>query len=163
MAIRNRLRKFSISTVASGQGVNRLITMTAIALKRIAASALATTAAVFAVSTPAAASPDTSAPSVPVLLTVFGYECLEINLSASRATDNTTPQLSIMYEVYADGVLVGDIADRVNPYRPRPFVHGAAYVNAPGTVTVTVKSVDLAGNRSGASNAITTETTVGPC
>jgi hypothetical protein len=132
-------------------------------MKRLFASTLAVVAAVFGLAAPAAASTDTTAPSVPTLLTVFGYECLEISVSASRATDNATPQGSLLYQVYADGALVGDVADWVNPYRPRPFVHGAAYVNSPGPVSVTVRAVDLAGNRSAASNAITTETTLAPC
>jgi hypothetical protein len=111
---------------------------------------------VFGFAAPATAGPDTTAPSSPVLLSVFGYQCLEINILANRSTDDATPQAGLVYEVYADGVLAGEVWDR-----GRPFIRGAAYVLAPGVTSVTLVAVDAAGNRSVPSGAVATTTE--PC
>jgi hypothetical protein len=128
-------------------------------MRRLTASALAAvavTGSVLGFAAPAAAGADTTAPSAPVLLSVFGYQCLEINVLANRSVDDATPQAALVYEVYADGVLVGEVWDR-----GWPFIRGAAYVLAPGVTSVTLAAVDAAGNRSVPSNAVTTATE--PC
>jgi fibronectin type III domain protein len=95
---------------------------------------------VLMVTTAAVSAVDTEPPSVPGNL--YGYEvdsgAHEINLFWTQSFDNQTPQASIAYEVYLNGVLDDTTCcDRA-----------VLYATSSGANTYTVIAVDDAGNRS---------------
>lgn len=95
---------------------------------------------VLTVTTAAVSAVDTEPPSVPSNL--YGYEvdsgAHEINLFWTQSFDNQTPQASIGYEVYLNGVLDDTTCcDRA-----------VLYATSSGANTYTVIAVDDAGNRS---------------
>jgi hypothetical protein len=101
---------------------------------------------VLTVTTAAVSAVDTEPPSVPGNL--YGYEvdsgAHEINLFWTQSFDNQTPQASIAYEVYLNGVL-DDITccDRA-----------VLYATSSGANTYTVIAVDDAGNRSAPASVV---------
>ncbi|MFD1544630.1 hypothetical protein [Nonomuraea guangzhouensis] len=103
---------------------------------------------------PAAATTDTTPPSAPTILTAFEYQFLEVAFSYSLSTDNVTPKAAITYELYLDGVFESDIVPFIRPEFPNSS-RASAYAHAPGPVTLTMRAVDAAGNKSALSNAIT--------
>jgi hypothetical protein len=95
---------------------------------------------VVTVTTAAAGGEDTEPPSAPTNL--YGWDvgdgAREINLFWTESFDNQTPQASILYEVYQNGVLDHTTSgDRT-----------ILYANQAGANTFTVIAVDDAGNRS---------------
>jgi chitodextrinase len=99
---------------------------------------------VVTVTTTAAGGVDTEPPSSPTNL--YGWDvgdgAREINLFWTESFDNQTPQASILYEVYQNGVLDHTTAgDRT-----------ILYANQAGANTFTVIAVDEAGNRSEPAN-----------
>jgi hypothetical protein len=95
---------------------------------------------VVTVTTPAISATDTEPPSSPRNL--YGWDAgdgaREINLFWTESSDNQTPQASIAYEVYMNGVLDHTTSgDRA-----------ILYANQGGENTFTVIAVDDAGNRS---------------
>lgn len=103
---------------------------------------------------PATAATDITPPSAPTLLTAFEQPFLELMFSYSLSTDNVTPTANITYELYLDGVFESDIVARPRPHFPNISV-AFAYADEPGPVTLTLRAVDAAGNKSAPSNAIT--------
>ena len=96
---------------------------------------------VVTVTTPASGGSDTKAPSAPGNL--YGWDvgdgAREINLFWTQSVDNQTPQASIVYEVYLNGVL-----DHITMGTGRTIL----YVTQAGENTFTVIAVDSAGNKS---------------
>jgi chitodextrinase len=93
---------------------------------------------VVSVTTAAVSETDTVAPSDPS--NFFGYDVggLEVNLFWTESFDNQTPQGSILYEIYMEGVLLDwTTAD-----------HATEYVTHTGDVEFSLIAVDGAGNRS---------------
>jgi hypothetical protein len=96
------------------------------------------------VTTAAVSATDTEPPSSPTNL--YGWDvgdgAREINLFWTESVDNQTPQASIVYEVYMNGVLDHTTSgDRT-----------ILYANQAGENTFTVIAVDDAGNRSAPAN-----------
>jgi chitodextrinase len=95
------------------------------------------------VTTPAVSATDTEPPSAPGCCWGGDVGGLELNIFWSHAFDNQTPQASIAYEVYLNGVLdhttTGDRA--------------VLYTTQFGDNTVTLIAVDRAGNRSAPATA----------
>jgi hypothetical protein len=95
---------------------------------------------VITVTTTAAGGADTEPPSAPTNL--YGWDAndgaREINLFWTESFDNQTPQASLVYEVYMNGVLDQTTSgDRA-----------ILYATQAGANTYTVIAVDAAGNRS---------------
>ncbi|MFI5893140.1 hypothetical protein ACIA5D_23835 [Actinoplanes sp. NPDC051513] len=76
--------------------------------------------------------------------------CLPLTIGIQRSTDNATRQSALVYEVFADGVRLGSIAD--NGANSAVW-STALHFTRPGPQTVTARAVDAAGNRSAPSNA----------
>ncbi len=117
------------------------------ALRLIRAATVATVACltVLTMSTGAsAASADRTPPTTPVLAYYQGYSCLTLIVGVYRSTDNVTPQDQLTYVVYDNGVAIGTLVDRDQP--PGPW--GILQLRQPGNNTVTVQTIDAAGNRS---------------
>jgi chitodextrinase len=97
---------------------------------------------VLAVTTPAVSATDTQPPSAPGCCWGGDVGGLELNVFWGHSFDNQTPQASIVYEVYLNGVLdhatTGDRA--------------VVYVTHTGDNTITLIAVDRAGNRSAPSS-----------
>ena len=74
--------------------------------------------------------------------------------SYSLSTDDVTPKAAITYELYLDGVFDSDINPFIRPQFPNSSV-AFAYADTPGPITLTMRAVDAAGNRSALSNAVT--------
>jgi hypothetical protein len=93
---------------------------------------------VLTVTTPAVSTTDTQPPSAPGCCWGGDVGGLELNIVWGHSFDNQTPQASIAYEIYLNGVLdhttTGDRA--------------VLYTTQPGDNTVTLIAVDRAGNRS---------------
>ncbi|MFI7545681.1 hypothetical protein [Actinoplanes sp. NPDC049599] len=117
---------------------------------RVAAIAAATILSTLATG---AAAGDTRPPTAPYIIYASGARwipgCMPLTIGIQRATDNVTPQSSLRYEVFADGVLLGSLTDYAN----NSAVWGGLQFTHAGPNTVTVKAVDAAGNRSASSNA----------
>jgi chitodextrinase len=98
---------------------------------------------VLTVTTPAVSATDTEPPSSPGCCWGGDVGGLELNFFWGHSFDNQTPQASIMYEIYLNGVwehtTTGDRA--------------AVYVTQTGDNTITLIAVDAAGNRSEPSSA----------
>ena len=98
---------------------------------------------VLTVTTPAVSATDTQPPSAPGCCGGGDVGGLELNIFWGQSFDNQTPQASIAYEVYLNGVLdhttTGDRA--------------VLYTTQTGDNTVTLIAVDGAGNRSAPSSA----------
>jgi chitodextrinase len=94
------------------------------------------------VTTPAVSATDTQSPSAPGCCGGGDVGGLELNITWGQSFDNQTPQASIAYEVYLNGVLdhttTGDRA--------------VVYVTQTGDNTITLIAVDGAGNRSAPSS-----------
>jgi chitodextrinase len=97
---------------------------------------------VLTVTTPAVSATDTEPPSSPGCCSGGDVGGLELNIFWGQSFDNQTPQASIAYEVYLNGVLdhttTGDRA--------------VVYVTQTGDNTITLIAVDDAGNRSAPSS-----------
>jgi chitodextrinase len=95
------------------------------------------------VTTPAVSATDTEPPSAPNCCWGGDVGGLELNIFWGHAFDNQTPQASIAYEIYLNGVLdhttTGDRA--------------VLYTTQLGDNTITLIAVDAAGNRSAPSTA----------
>src|SRR5215211_247570 len=95
------------------------------------------------VTTPAVSATDTEPPSAPGCCWGGDVGGLELNIFWGHSFDNQTPQASIAYEIYLNGVLdhttTGDRA--------------VLYTTQTGDNTVTLIAVDGAGNRSAPSSA----------
>jgi len=74
-----------------------------------------------------------------------------------RSTNDVTPQLALIYEVFADGVYLGSLTDT----GMESGVWGTLKLKHTGSNTITAKAVDAAGNRSAPSNAVVV--TAAPC
>jgi hypothetical protein len=98
--------------------------------------------------TAATAGPDTTPPGTPRAGYSHGFYCLTLIQGASRVTDDVTPQSQIRYEVYADGVYIGDLRDQGHV----SGAFGILQLPHAGPNTVGVRAVDAAGNRSPLSN-----------
>ena len=100
---------------------------------------------VVTVTTSAVGGADTEPPSAPTNL--YGWDggdgAREINLFWTQSVDNQTPQASILYEVYMNGVL-----DHTTTGTGRTIL----YATQAGANTFTVIAVDQAGNRSAPAN-----------
>lgn len=92
---------------------------------------------------------DTQAPTIPANLNVTGKTSSSVSLSWTAATDNVGVT---GYEIYQGTSLVGATAATV--YTVTGLAANTSY-------TFTVKAKDAAGNRSGASNAVTVTTNPG--
>ncbi|MCY1138931.1 hypothetical protein OWR29_13060 [Actinoplanes sp. Pm04-4] len=120
-----------------------------------AASVLAAVvvAALVAPASAGAAAVDRTPPVAPVIVYASGLKwlggCLPLTIGIQRTTDNVTPQLSLVYEVFADGVRLGSLRDN----GANAAVWGTLHFRRPGPQTVTARAVDAAGNRSTSSNA----------
>jgi hypothetical protein len=99
--------------------------------------------------TASAARADTVAPSTPRLLYSQGYYCLVLIVGVQRSTDNRTPQSALLYEVFANGVRIGTMADK-GTYSG---VYDMQRLTQVGQNSLTVRAVDQAGNRSRPSEA----------
>jgi hypothetical protein len=119
---------------------SRLIRTTTVAAVAILSTLLTGTAA-------SAASVDATPPTAPLIGYAEGFYCLTVIIGVDRSTDNVTPQSELTYHAFADGVLIGSLADRGNG----PW--GVLQLNHTGPSTVTVQAIDAAGNRSAVSNA----------
>jgi chitodextrinase len=97
---------------------------------------------VLTVTTPAVSATDSEPPSSPSCCSGGDVGGLELNIFWGQSFDNQTPQASIAYEVYLNGVLdhttTGDRA--------------VVYVTQTGDNTITLIAVDGAGNRSAPSS-----------
>jgi chitodextrinase len=97
---------------------------------------------VVTVTTPAVSATDTEPPSAPGCCGGGDVGGLELNIFWGQSFDNQTPQASIAYEIYLNGVLdhttTGDRA--------------VVYVTQTGDNTITLIAVDDAGNRSAPSS-----------
>jgi hypothetical protein len=106
-------------------------------------------------STAQAARRDTVAPTRPFVNYASGLKwlggCLPLTVGIMRSTDNATPQSALTYQVFADGVLVGTLADRGTD----SGVWGVLTLRHAGTNLITARAVDAAGNRSAVSNTQT--------
>jgi hypothetical protein len=102
-----------------------------------------------------AARRDTTAPTAPFINYASGLKwlggCLPLTVGIMRSTDNATPQSALTYQVFADGVLVGTLADR-GAYSG---VYGVLTLRHAGPNAITARAVDAAGNRSALSNTQT--------
>jgi chitodextrinase len=97
---------------------------------------------VLTVTTPAVSATDTEPPSAPGCCWGGDVGGLELNVSWAQSFDNQTPQASIAYEVYLNGVWQETTsADRA-----------VIYTTQTGDNTVTIIAVDDAGNRSAPSS-----------
>jgi hypothetical protein len=90
-----------------------------------------------------AAPADRTPPTTPPWGYAQGFYCLMLIVATIRSTDNVTPQSRLRYEVYADGVFLGRIADQ-----SYSGPAGVLHVKKAGPNYVTVRAVDAAGNRS---------------
>jgi hypothetical protein len=92
------------------------------------------------VTTSAAGGVDTEPPSAPTNLHGWdtGDGAREINLFWTQSVDNQTPQSSIVYEVYMNGVLDHTTGGG----------HTILYATQAGANVFTIIAVDQAGNRS---------------
>ena len=97
---------------------------------------------VLTVTTPAVSATDTEPPSAPGCCGGGDVGGLELNIFWGQSFDNQTPQASIAYEIYLNGVLdhttTGDRA--------------VVYVTQTGDNTITLIALDGAGNRSAPSS-----------
>ena len=117
----------------------------------VAAVALLLTLLTLLAAPVASAARDTTPPTAPRVNYAQGFYCLTLIIGAARATDDVTPQSQLRYDVIADGVTIGQLADRGSE-------SGAwAVLQLPhqGPNTVSVRAIDAAGNRSAASNSYT--------
>ena len=97
---------------------------------------------ILTVTTPAVSATDTEPPSTPGCCWGGDVGGLELNVSWAQSFDNQTPQASIAYEVYLNGVWQETTsADRA-----------VIYTTQFGDNTVTIIAVDDAGNRSSPSS-----------
>jgi chitodextrinase len=95
------------------------------------------------VTTPAVSATDTEPPSSPGCCWGGDVGGLELNIFWGQSFDNQTPQASIAYEIYLNGVLDHTTSgDRA-----------VVYVTQTGENTITLIAVDDAGNRSAPSSA----------
>ena len=121
--------------------------------RRLIRTAVVTAVAVVCTSltgtTARAASADVVPPSAPHLLYYQGYYCLTLIVGVQRSTDNSTPQSALVYEVFANGVRIGTMADK-GTYSG---VYDIQHLTQVGPNSLTVKAVDQAGNRSRPSEA----------
>jgi hypothetical protein len=99
-----------------------------------------------------AARRDTTAPTAPYVSYASGLKwlggCLPLTIGIQRSTDNVTQQTALRYQVFADGVLLGTLADRGTA----SGVWGTLTLPHAGRNAVTTRAVDAAGNRSALSN-----------
>ena len=112
-------------------------------------AAIAILSTLFTGTAAAAASVDTTPPTVPSIGYAEGFYCLTVIIGANRSTDNVTPQSQLRYEAFADGVLIGTLTDQGQPSGP----WGVLQLKKAGPNTITVQAIDTAGNRSAPSNA----------
>jgi hypothetical protein len=100
-----------------------------------------------------AARRDTAPPTTPYVNYASGLKwlggCLPLTVGIMRSSDNATPQSALTYEVFADGVLLGSLADR----GAFSGVWGVLTLRHAGRNVITARAVDAAGNRSAVSNA----------
>jgi hypothetical protein len=98
---------------------------------------------------------DTTAPTAPFINYASGLKwlggCLPLTVGIMRSTDNATPQSALTYQVFADGVLLGTLADRGHV----SGVWGTLTLRHAGPNAITARAVDAAGNRSALSNTQT--------
>jgi hypothetical protein len=84
--------------------------------RRLIRTAVVTAVAVVCTSlmgtTARAARADVVPPSAPHLVYYQGYYCLTLIVGVQRSTDNRTPQSALVYEVFANGVRIGTMADK---------------------------------------------------
>jgi hypothetical protein len=115
----------------------------------------ATMAVLMTGATAGAASRDTTPPTAPYINYASGLKwlggCLPLTVGIMRSTDNATPQSALTYQVFADGVLVGTLADRGHV----SGVWGVLTLRHAGRNAITARAVDAAGNRSAVSNTQT--------
>jgi hypothetical protein len=98
---------------------------------------------VLTVTTPAVSATDTEPPSAPGCCGGGDVGGLELNIFWGQSFDNQTPQASIAYEIYLNGVLDHTTSgDRA-----------VVYVTQTGDNTITLIAIDDAGNRSAPSSA----------
>jgi hypothetical protein len=95
---------------------------------------------------------DTAPPTAPFVNYASGLKwlggCLPLTVGIMRSTDNATPQSALIYQVFADGVLVGSLTDR----GASNGVWGVLTLRHAGRNAITARAVDAAGNRSALSN-----------
>jgi len=115
----------------------------------VSAAAILSTLLTSAGTAAAAARPDTTPPSAPLIGYAEGFYCLTLIIGANRSTDNVTPQPQLRYEVFADGARIGSLTDQGQP----SGAWGVLQLRKTGPNRVTVQAVDAAGNRSPMSNA----------
>ena len=76
---------------------------------------------------------------------------MQIAVGMQRSTDNATPQATLRYEVFANGVRLGTLTDRGHV----SGAWGTLRIIRAGTNNVTARAVDAAGNRSAPSRTLT--------
>jgi hypothetical protein len=123
-------------------------------LIRIAALAVTAIVSTATLGVPAqAARADTTPPTAPFVVYASGLKwtggCLPLTIGIQRSTDSVTRQSALIYQVFADGALIGSLADTGTS----SSVWGTVHFTRPGPQTVTAKAIDAAGNRSAHSNA----------
>jgi hypothetical protein len=95
-------------------------------------------------------------PSAPRIVYAQGYYCLTLIAGVDRSTDDQTPQSQLTYDVFADGSLIGSMADLGS----ESGVWSIQHLTHTGPNTITVKAVDAAGNRSAPSTGPSTTNVV---
>src|SRR5919197_1959714 len=84
--------------------------------RRLLRTAVVTAIAILSLTTAGTAAlatgTDTTPPSAPRIVYVQGYYCLTLIVGVDRSTDDQTPQSQLTYDVFADGSLIGSMADQ---------------------------------------------------
>ena len=134
----------------AGRQLLRTATVTAVAILSLLAAS----------TTALAAAPDRTPPSAPRIIYLHSY-CLNVIVGVDRSTDNRTPQAQLTYDVFADGLRIGSMADQGS----ESGVWSIQHLTHTGPNTITVRAVDAAGNRSAPSTGPSTTNVVNgfPC
>ena len=130
----------------AGRQLLRTAIVTAVAILSLTAAS----------TTALAAAPDRTPPTAPHIVYLQGYYCLTLIVGVDRSTDNRTPQSQLTYDVFADGRLIGSMADLGS----ESGVWSIQHLTHTGPNTITVKAVDAAGNRSAPSTGPSTTNVV---
>jgi hypothetical protein len=107
---------------------------------------------------------DTQPPSPPYISAIFPLGGCKIDLRIGLSTDNRTPQNQIRYQVFSDGVPIpGALLLADTRISPPGFGNLDVFVRPASTAQrFTLEAVDLAGNHSARSYAVS-RTVRGPC
>jgi hypothetical protein len=132
------------------RSITAAILSSALSVAAIAATSLA--------AAPAHAAVDRTPPTAPYILYSQGFQCFTLYIGVQRSIDNRTPQLSLRYEVFANGASLGTYAD--NGYNSAAWA--TMYFRTPGPQPVYVRAIDRAGNKSARSNTNVIRA-YGPC